>query len=306
LVLLGQEANLNALEGAMAQKKCHREGATLAEVLVVIAIVGVLAAMLIPAVQKAREAAARLQGMNNLKQISLAVHLYVDANGGYLPSLDGWARMKKTWEGPVFTAILPYLEQGNIYADYRAQNRQSYWTSEYPIPLYVSPMDPTVLPSSTGATSYAANALVFARPSRLSSAFLDGMSNTIAFGEHYARGCGGQADFSWLEDTQTLIPPQSRPPTVLRRATFADQAMGDVIPVWQGQTTQPSVAGLSFQVQPTVEECDPRVSQTAYTGGMLTALGDGSVRVLAAGISISTYWAAVTPNGRELLGNDWE
>src|ERR1039457_1840547 len=95
-----------------------RPGFTLIELLVVIAIIAILIALLVPAVQKVREAAARIQCTNNLKQIGLAFQAYHDANK-YLPPAT--ARFDHQDDGGPYNAtywsyfILPYIDQTPLY-----------------------------------------------------------------------------------------------------------------------------------------------------------------------------------------------
>src|SRR5476651_2374484 len=94
-------------------KISSRNGFTLIELLVVIAIIAVLIALLVPAVQKVREAAARTQCLNNLKQLALAMHNYEAVFNAFPPG--------RTTETPMhsWTAfILPYLEQDNVFQIY--------------------------------------------------------------------------------------------------------------------------------------------------------------------------------------------
>jgi prepilin-type N-terminal cleavage/methylation domain-containing protein len=287
----------------------RRSAFTLMELLVVVAIIAILIGLLLPAIQKVREAAARVSSMNNLKQIVLATHNFADSRDGGLPSLNG------VGNGPVnismFTAILPYIDQGAAYKAY-TEGSQIIGSDPATVKTFVSPADATASGPCPSSTSYAANAQVFAKTARLPQAFVDGMSNTIAFGEHYANNCGG-ATFTW-----NISCPLSFPASQAHRSTFADDgpvvwnsmfvgSYDDVYPVTTGNppTTVGSVPSLTFQAAPRIADCNPRIAQTPHPSGMLAAMGDGSVRTLSAGMSAVTYWGAVTPSGGEVPGGDW-
>jgi prepilin-type N-terminal cleavage/methylation domain-containing protein len=135
----------------MNPSRRSRSAFTLIELLVVIAIIAILIGLLLPAVQKVREAAARTQCTNNLKQITLAVHNYASNYQQQLPALTADLAKPKygAYNGGIFITLLPYIEQNNLFASASQGLPQSTWAAAIP----PQPLPPSTLqPYSMGQT----------------------------------------------------------------------------------------------------------------------------------------------------------
>jgi type II secretory pathway pseudopilin PulG len=307
----------------------------LIELLVVIAVIAVLIGLLLPAVQKVREAAARTQCVNNMKQIGIAIHGLHDARGTlppmcspcadpsvatcFTPDTTPFGKHNYT----MFQFILPHVEQDNVA---NLLVITGYAGGQYPktFKTFLCPMDPSIQngmnmtanggAKNWGAQCYGGNNYVFGDPpgnktypngrKGLTDAVKDGTSNTVFLAEMYGT-CG----------TSTSTPPN------IDDSTIWGSLWADANSTWRpGFNLGTNKGGGSysgiqlknypgqpkFQVRPKfIENCDPTVPQSSHPNGMLVGLGDGSVRFLTASISLATWQAAVDPRDGQPLGTDW-
>ncbi len=313
-------------------------GFTLIELLVVIAIIAILIGLLLPAVQKVREAAARAQCQNNLHQLGLAIQNCAGTNQGLMPpALGGYPQMNPngsrcqvpapgysgSWAGLLFW-LLPYVEQQNLFnicACTAYPNDYDPEQGAYPasqggvmnkaLKLYLCPSDPTAnnglgYGGWAAVGSYVYNGGIFKGVSQgwnglanFPATLTDGTSNTIFFADCYSGGTyNGDANLWWWSYNSFQSPPGAN----------------DCGGIFYGPLYPPLVTpSVTFCINNTMEfswgggspsQCMCRAT-SPHTGGTNVGMADGSARLVAQGISGTTWYFACTPNNGDVLGPDW-
>ncbi len=267
---------------------------TLIELLVVIAIIAVLIGLLLPAVQKVREAAARMQCTNNIKQLGVAVHNF---NGTYSvvpPMYPVTVAGRQTGPGTYGTLhyfLLPYLEQNNLYTQ-SAGNSQN--VGGVILKGFVCPSDFTI-PSNIqrdnfASCSYAGNLMVFepVGPQPIQVSMQDGTSNTVMFAERY-KMCSFSSGGGWTLPAWAWTPNLGDQWSVPCFGMDNDPNNPGGI---SGYGVNYTYGNVAFQTAPVPADtgltpsgnysaCNWHVTQGAHTGAMVIGLGDGSVRTVS-------------------------
>jgi prepilin-type N-terminal cleavage/methylation domain-containing protein/prepilin-type processing-associated H-X9-DG protein len=292
-------------------------GFTLIELLVVIAIIAVLIGLLLPAIQKVREAASRMKCSSNLKQIILGLHNYADVYSGMFPPVEYEIQPGPTYRASILMTLLPYVEQANLLntaTQLLQANQATYkgWThlvvlpsgvtvQATPVAVYQCPSDSTMVGGicvgnkGWAAGSFGANYQLFMGtpnyqyPSQYTLANMpDGTSNTLGFGEVIATcGTGGAATIrAWAEEYAN-----GNYPLIANTLNYSASTYPTVFAPPQANMTQAS--------------CDPTRGQSFHAGGSNCALMDGSVRFVTGNVSQATWQNVLMPADGNVLGSDW-
>lgn len=297
-------------ECAMACARTSRRGFTLIELLVVIAIIAILIGLLVPAVQKVRESAARAQCQNNLKQVGLALHNFHDTQKKF-PTANSPVF------GSAFTHILPYVEQDNIRRVYDTNQPPTAppnnTVTNLPIQIYLCPSMPNPPgPPQAYSTHFASYAVcigsndgwapppdngaivrsnatgsptIVDQGKRLTD-LTDGTSNTFLAGE-----MGFQ-----LKDYSFTSGPYAGSP----RGGNTSWAFG-----YTSYSIGSTKVMMNTVTPPTSVTDRLQTFRSDHSGGCNFLLGDGSVRFIANGIDFPTYQALGTRSGGEVLSGNF-
>jgi len=311
-------------------RSARRGGAfTLIELLVVIAIIAILIGLLLPAVQKVREAAARTTCSNNLNQISKAVHNYASSFQDKLPPGMGCGLTgNPTYSSnPFHFELLPFVEQQGIYnavglsgASWGNGGGVNGQTTQAAVKTYRCPSDST--PSGDGArgnnaggwpvTSYFRNYYLFDNSTYLTpnggghqqtlskyniGNIPDGTSNTIGVVERYAdlqsNNCSG-TQYAGLYTHHAQ-----------ERVHWGYSQWAPVYGQWVGISTTSFPANAIPQTGVTARDACYYRPNSGHSGTVQVLLLDGSVRGVSGSIGAQTWAYAVLPDDGQPLGSNW-